>query len=111
MSKYNAVKTEVAGIKFDSKAEALRYGHLIMLERTGAIYGLMRQVPYVLAPSVRLHGSKRAKPALRYYVDFLYFEKDGRMIAEDVKGVVTPLFRIKQHLMATVHGIHVRVVS
>ena len=110
MSKYGAIKTTVGGITFDSRAEARRYGQLLNLERAGCIKGLERQVPYVLAPSVRIHPEKRAKPALRYIADFRYVEA-GRVIVEDVKGVMTPLFRVKQHLMKSVHAIDVQVVS
>jgi len=108
MSKYGAIKIEVSGIKFDSKAEARRYGQLIMLERAGHIKNLERQVVYILAPAVVLGGRK--KPALRYIADFKYSDpKSNDFIVEDVKGVVTPLFRVKQHLMKSVHGIDVRV--
>lgn len=112
MNKFGAKKTEVAGIVFDSKAEARRYGQLINMERAGHIAGLTRQVPFVLAPSVKFEGAKRIKPALRYVADFCYSDiKTGRVVVEDVKGVITPLFRVKQHLMKTVHNIDIRVVS
>lgn len=112
MNKFGAKKTEVSGITFDSKAEARRYGQLIMLDRAGHITGLTRQVAFVLAPSVKLEGSKRIKPALRYVADFMYSDiKTGRIVVEDVKGVITPLFRVKQHLMKSVHNIDIRVVS
>ena len=81
-----------------------------MLQRAGKIAGLTREVPFVLAPGVKIEGEKRARPALRYFCDFLYTTADGRMVAEDAKGVSTPLYRAKKHLLATVHGIHVREV-
>jgi len=110
VSKYGAVKTTVDGIVFDSKAEARRYGELLILERAGYIAGLHRQPVYVLAPAVVIGG--RRKPALRYKPDFCYVDaKTGATVLEDVKGVITPLFRVKQHLMATVHGIEVVVVA
>ena len=110
MNKYGAIKTEVAGITFDSKAEARRYGQLIMLERAGHITGLTRQVPFVLAPSVKFTGDKRAKPPLRYVADFMYSDvKLGKLVVEDVKGVATPLFNAKRHLMLALHGVEVRV--
>ncbi len=112
MNKYKAQKTDVCGILFDSKAEARRYGQLINLERSGAIAGLVRQVQFTLAPSVKLEGAKRVKPALRYVADFCYSDiKTSKVVVEDVKGVITPLFRVKQHLMKTVHNIDVRIVS
>lgn len=110
MSKYLAKKTEVNGAKFDSQAEARRYKELLILWRAGKISSLERQVAYELAPSVRLSGEKKAKPAIRYTADFQYV-RDGLMVVEDVKGVITPVFRIKQHLMKTIHGIDVEIVK
>ena len=82
------------------------------LQRAGYITGLTLQIPFELAPGVKLEGSKRAKPPLRYIADFMYSDvKLGRIVVEDVKGIVTPLFRVKQHLMKSVHNIDVRVVS
>ena len=52
MRKYRNEKTVVAGLTFDSKAEARRYGELQLLERAGRISDLRRQVPIELAPSV-----------------------------------------------------------
>ena len=110
MTKYKAKKAMVGGIKFDSQREAARYTELLLLQKAGHITGLTLQVPFVLAPAVRLDGETRNKPAIRYLVDFLYTDvKLGKIICEDVKGFVTPAFRMKQHLMATVHGIQVRV--
>jgi hypothetical protein len=63
-----------------------------------------------LAPAIRIHGKKRMKPALRYQADFRYIEHD-EFVVEDVKGFVTEAFKIKQHLMATVHQIQVRLVK
>jgi hypothetical protein len=110
MNKFGAKKTEVGGIKFDSKAEARRYQALLMLEKAGHIAGLTCQVPFVLAPSVKFEGAKRAKPAMRYIADFVYSE-NGKIVVEDVKGVITPLFQAKRHWLKAMHGIDVRVTS
>lgn len=110
VNKFGAVKTTVAGIVFDSKAEARRYGELLIMERAGYIRGLTRQPVYVLAPAVVIGGRK--KPALRYKADFEYLDaKTQVLIVEDVKGVITPLFRVKQHLMMTVHQTEVVVIA
>lgn len=110
MSKYRNTPTTFAGLKFDSKREAARWGELCILERVGRISGLRRQVAYELAPSVKFEGAKRAQPALRLIVDFEYTE-DGQKICEDVKGVVTTAFTIKRHLMLSQHGVQVRVTK
>ena len=47
-SKYNARKTEIDGIKFDSAKEAARYAELKLLRDAGKIKDLQLQVPFVL---------------------------------------------------------------
>jgi hypothetical protein len=110
INKYGAKKTVIAGITFDSRAEALRYQALVLLQKAGRISGLTLQVPFVLAQSVRFAAAKRAKPALRYVADFVYCEA-GVIVVEDVKGVQTDAFKIKQHLMMSVHGVDVRITK
>lgn len=109
MSKYRNKKTVVDGITFDSAKEARRWQELCLLHKSGVIIDLQRQAEYQLAPAVRIGG--RMKPALKYKADFKYisFEKDpfGLIIVEDVKGVKTAVFRIKQHLMKTIHSIEI----
>ena len=106
MSKYRNVKCEHQGQQYDSKRERDRHIDLLLLERAGQITDLRRQVAYELAPRVKL-GS-RWKPALRYIADFVFVE-NGTQITEDSKGAITREFRIKQHLLATVHGIQIRL--
>lgn len=108
MTKYRSRKTEAHGIVFDSAKEARRYGELLLLQRAGKISHLERQVPYTLAPGVTLAGEKRARPAIRYVVDFRYKRGDD-WVFEDTKGMDTPMSRLKRHLMATVHGIFVEL--
>lgn len=97
------------GLKFDSKAEHKRWHHLVLMQRAKQIKGLERQVVYVLAPGVTIAGKKR--PPLRYIADMRYVEiGTGETIVEDVKGAVTPEYRIKRHLMASVHGIEIREI-
>lgn len=111
-NKFGAQKTVVDGISFDSRAEARRYSQLLILQRVGDIAGLTRQVAYVLAPSVKFEGATRAKPALRYIADFVYSETaSGKIICEDVKGVITPVFALKRHLMLSQLGINIRITK
>jgi hypothetical protein len=111
-SKYRSQKVEQDGIKFDSKKEARRWSELQMMQVEGQISGLKRQVPFVLAPAVKLEGEARTKPALRYVADATYMQ-DGQMVVEDTKSAPTrktPIYRAKKHLMATVHNIHIKEV-
>lgn len=109
-SKYRAIKTTVGAVTFDSKAEARRHAELLLLERAGQICGLRRQVAFELVPGVKFAGAARARPAIRYTADFVYTERDKQVI-EDVKGVETPEFRIKRHLLLALHGLEVRVTK
>jgi len=108
--KYNAKRTTVGSITFDSKREAKRYSALLLLECAGRISDLERQVRYELAPSVKIEGEARRRPALRFTADFRYWCRlTGKTIVEDSKGVPDTAFRIRQHLMKSVHGIDVRL--
>jgi hypothetical protein len=111
-SKYGAEKIEQDGVTFDSGKEARRWAELQMLERAGQISDLKRQVPFVLAPAVRLAGEVRLKPALRYFADATYMQ-GGQLVVEDTKSEPTrrkDSYRIKKHLMATVHSIQIKEV-
>ena len=107
-SKYGNRKTIMFGIEFDSKREAERYMELIAMQQRGEITGLECQKTYVLADSVIVQGRKR--PPLRYVADFVYV-RDGQTITEDVKGMLTDVYKIKRHLMRSVHGIEISEVK
>lgn len=74
-SKYNAVKTIIDGIKFDSKAEARRYSELKLLERSGLISKLKLQPRYNLMPSYT-NGKGQKIRAIDYIADFEYLDMD-----------------------------------
>ena len=101
MPKYHNRKTSVDGIRFDSKKEAKRYLELKILEKAGAIKDLRRQVPYVLI------NKSRYGRAIKYVADFVYYE-DNKLVVEDVKGVRTPVYKLKKRLMAERFGIEVK---
>lgn len=108
--KYRNKPVVVDGERFDSMHEAKRWQELKLLERAGKISLLERQVPYELAPSVKLAGEARARPAIRLVIDFRYFSaEEARIVIEDAKGYETDVSRIKRHLMKSVHGIDVRL--
>lgn len=110
--KYRNKKAVVDGITFASKAEARRYGELVLLQLTGQIAGLITLQPvFELAPGVKLDGEKRKRPPLRYVADFEYCDQYDRRVIEDVKGQDTPLSRAKRHLMKTTLGLDVRIVK
>lgn len=110
-AKHGNTKVERHGIRFDSIKEADRYDVLHLDELEGRIRGLRVHVPFELAPRCVLHG--KTKPALRYFADFVYEARNGDEwvpVVEDVKSPITRKdgkYRVKLHLMMTVHGIEV----
>ena len=99
--KYGAVKSEVDGITFDSKAEAAAYQKLKIEFAAGIITKLERQVPFILQDAFIDGHGKRVRP-IKYICDFL-IARDGKAIAIDVKGYITPEFRIKEKLFKRVY--------
>lgn len=96
-NKYGNIKTEVDGIKFDSKKEANRYQELKVLKSIGKIENLKLQPRYELQPKYRING--RNIRNLEYKADFEYIDKKtGEIITEDVKGMKTPVYKIKKKL-------------
>jgi len=104
-SKYGAKKTTVDGITFDSAAEAKRYAHLKLLERVGEISDLKLQEPFACKVG------DRGLVVCTYRADFSYFdERERRQRVEDVKGMDTPLSKLKRKLVHAIHGVEVEIV-
>lgn len=94
-SKYNAVKTEVDGITFDSKIESKRYANLKLLERAGVIENLKLQPRFLLQEGFTYNGHKERK--IEYVADFQY-DRNGQTVVEDVKGMKTEVYKLKRKL-------------
>ena len=109
MSKYNAQKTTVDGITYDSCKEAVRAQELRLLLRAGVISNLREQVPYELIPAQKNEYGKVIERAVVYKADFVYDEK-GKTVVEDTKGVRTKEYIIKRKLMLYEYGIRIREV-
>lgn len=102
-NKYNASKTVVDGIKFDSRAEARRYRELKLLQRAGEIKDLELQPSFLLIEKFKCKG--KSYRDTRYVADFAYIEvKTGLQVIEDVKGVETEVFRLKKKLFLKRYG-------
>ena len=125
INKYKNKKVIINGEVFDSKHEYSRFLELKLLEKSGAIYDLRRQVPYELIPvqrepSTRFYkkGRKRGEPVpgkvieqnVEYKADFVYIDDHGKTVVEDAKGKRTADYVIKRKLMLHVHGIKVQEV-
>lgn len=81
-SKYRAIKCEIDGHTFDSKAEAKRYSELKLMQQAGKISELQLQPRYILQDSFKKNGQAFRK--IEYIADFSYME-NGNLIIEDVK--------------------------
>lgn len=104
-TKYRAVPTVVDGIRFASKAEATRYQDLVRF----GLAGLLAELE--LQPRFDLHveGVKVGT----YVADFRYRELDAfddqwSDVIEDVKGVRTPVYRLKKRMVEAEYGIQIR---
>lgn len=104
-SKYHAKKTVVDGITFDSKREADRYLVLKGMEADGLIEDLRRQVRYELVPAFDVDG-RHYRP-VSYVADFVYVE-DGKETVEDVKGMRTDVYKLKNKLFAYRYGMSIK---
>lgn len=95
-NKYGAVRTEVDGISFASKAEARRYGELILLSKAGQIKTLVLQPRFKLIVKDVL--------ICTYVADFQYYDvAKGCDVVEDVKGMIAPHSKIKMKLFQVLY--------
>lgn len=108
-NKYRNNKVTYDGIIFDSKKEAQRYAELKLLERTGRIKELRRQVPFTLIPKILDQNGKCLQRACKYYADFVY-KFNGKLVVEDTKGVRTAEYKIKKKLMLYQHNIIIKEI-
>ena len=103
-NKYRAEKINDNGEIFDSKKEYYRYCDLKLLECSGEIRDLRRQVKYELIPK------QEGERAVNYIADFVYKDKSGREVVEDAKGIRTKEYIIKRILMLYIFGIKIMEV-
>ena len=98
-TKYGNRKVEVDGFLFDSKREANRYSELRLMQMAGVITELECQPRFDLYVNDAYLGFYRG--------DFRYVDRKGNIVVEDVKGVRTPVYRLKKKLMKAIHSIDV----
>lgn len=102
--KYGAVRTEVDGIAFASKAEARRYQELKLLQKAGEIEGLELQPKFPLIVEGKRVGA--------YIADFRYWlPSKSRAIIEDVKGMRTAVYRMKKKIVEAQYGITITEIT
>lgn len=117
--KYNARKTVIDGITFDSSKEARRWVELRERQKNGEISELRRQVKFELVPAQREPATQGPRGGWRpgkliekeaaYYADFVYkVNATGEVVVEDVKGVRTDTYTLKRKIMLWRYGIRIR---
>lgn len=103
-NKYSAQKITLDGIVFDSKAETAWYIQLKKLQETGKIRDL------------EIHKVFRIGYKIKYIPDFVYFRKvltDDGWVKEidDVKGVLTSVFRLKQKIFEKKKKLKINIIK
>lgn len=99
-SRYKGIPTQTAdGQKFRSHVEAHYYNRCLILQKTGEIVLIEREVRYELV----VNGVF----VCTYFLDFRITYKDDRVEHVDTKSeaTLTPIYRIKKQLMLACHGI------
>ena len=104
-SKYNAKKIKIDGHTFDSKREAQRYCELKLFLRAGEIKNLVLQPRFLLQDEFFDKNEIKHKK-IEYVADFLYIDKDDKKIVEDVKGVMTDVYKIKKKMFLKIYDEH-----
>lgn len=105
--KYNAAGERIDGHWFASGSEARRYEQLKIMVEAGQIDNLVLQkkLPCAVNNIIICH----------YLADFAYDVVDDRgyptmSVIEDVKGMVTDVYRIKKKLVEAIHRISIKEI-
>lgn len=110
-NKYKNKKTQVDGIVFDSAKEARRYRELCMLFKAGKIREIELQPTYKLkcggVPIKIRDKNGRGRQSVTK-LDFRYWDNTRSCtVVEDVKGMDTPVSRLKRAILEAEYGVHV----
>lgn len=100
-SKYKAVRSSVDNHAFASKKEAAHYSKLRLMEKSGLIHSLTLQPEF----PIWINGIK----CFIYRADFSHYE-NGKRIITDVKGIRTPVYRLKRRCVEAYHHIKITEV-
>lgn len=100
-------------VRFDSKAEAKRWAQLELMQASGLISDLRRQVRFGLhaASMIVDRPAVVAQKIGDYIADFTY-QEDGKTVIEDAKGgAITDLASWKLRHMHAQYGVEVKLVT
>lgn len=95
-SKYGNKKVEIDGHVFDSLAESKFYQQVKLREKAGELLFFRLQPRFLLQEAFEKYGKKHRR--IDYVADFEIHHTDGSIEVIDVKGVLTPVFKIKQKM-------------
>jgi hypothetical protein len=90
------------GYTFDSQAEFHYYQGLKLLLLSGNISHLEVHPKFPIVVNDVKIGN--------YYADFRYME-NGAQVIDDIKGVRTPVYKLKKKLVEALHGIKIREIE
>ena len=112
-NKYRAKPEIVDGVRFASKREAKRYRELKLLEAGGFITELELQPKFKLGADdapilIRSAGYPNGRRAV-YLADFRY-RHEGETVIEDVKGIDTPLSRLKRAVVEAQYRVQIALI-
>jgi len=96
--KFHAIRCEMHGKKFSSKAERNFYVKLLEKTTSGDVLFFLRQVPFELPGGVK------------HFIDFEVFFADGTVEFVEVKGLDTPMGKAKRKMVEDLYPIKITVV-
>ena len=91
--KFKAKPCEYDGFKFASKKEFKHFQKLELLKKNGEVVFFLRQIPFHLTAGVK------------YILDFQVFWSNGEVTHEDVKGIRTPMYKLKKKQVEALYPI------
>jgi hypothetical protein len=100
-----ADRTDADGVVHASKAQMIRWQKLQQWQQLGHIKNLRREVAYPL------HAGDPPVKICSYIADHVFEDAEGRIQVEDVKGVLTPEFKLKRKLMRAEYGIEIVLIG
>ncbi len=112
-NKYGAKRISTDDGEFHSNGEYRRYCELKLLERSGAVADLQRQVRIPLVVNgihLSIENKIGVRRYLNYIADFTYYE-NGKYVIEDFKGFDTKDSRIKRAIVEATQGVRVRITT
>ena len=99
-NKYHAKKVENDGIVFDSNKEMRRWKELCIMEQSGMISNLQRQVRFILQDGFINNVGEKVR-SISYIADAYYYDiKKKKWVVEDTKSPATrtEVYKIKKKL-------------